>query len=161
MKCIHLACNCKVRPFKSKLPNSFLITLLYYKMYLFLPERCLKFFFLWSAIFLPSFVAKACMHTCIHFFLPILCPNCSPKPGTETAELLGGGDGWVEQKLHFPLKGRGRSAERTERPFIPIKKRRGKSSSQWRWKILYLNPGKNLFFLHCRIVYSQYNSNGL
>lgn len=97
---------------------------------------------------LPAFFGgksmNVCSHTCLSF-LPILnCTNCSPGSGTEAEEFLGGGDGWVEQKLHFPLKGRGRSAERTERPFIPIKKSRGKSSSQWRWKIFYLNPGKIL-----------------
>lgn len=114
---------------------------------------------------LPAFFGgksmNVCSHTCLSF-LPIPnCTNCSPGSGTEAEEFLGGGDGWVEQKLHFPLKGRGRSAERTERPFIPIKKSRGKSSSQWRWKIFYLNPGKNSFFLHWRMVYSQHNLNSL
>lgn len=126
--------------------------------------RGFKFFFLWSPVFLPSFVEKVRMHAHIllfSFFPSPVPTNCSPRSGTEATELLGGGDGWVEQKLHFPLKGRGRSTERTERPFIPIKKRRRKSSSQWRWKILYLDPGKNLFFLWWRIVYSQHNSNSL
>lgn len=112
---------------------------------------------------LPAFFAGKNTNVCSHsslFFLPIpSCTNCSPGSGTEAAEFLGGGGGWVEQKLHFPLKGRGRSTERTERPFIPIKKSRGKSTSQWRWKIFYLNPGKNLFCLHWRMVYSQHNFN--
>lgn len=163
-KCIHLACNCKATSAVYKysfrfIPNHSTIlqnvptfTSEFFKVLLILVTN------------LPAFFCEKSIYVCSHnslFFLPIPCTNCSPRSDREIAELLGGGDGWVEQKLHFPLKGRGRSTERTERPFIPIKKRRGKSSTQWRWKILYPNPGKNLFFLHWRIDYSQHNSHSL
>lgn len=66
IKCILLATAKLAEPFNSKLPNSIPITLLYYKMYPFLPERCFKIFSLWSQIFLHSLLGK--LQMCAHIF---------------------------------------------------------------------------------------------
>jgi len=44
----------------------------------------------------PAFFCLKSMYVCSHtslFFLPVPCTNYSPRSDTETAELLGGGDG--------------------------------------------------------------------